>query len=140
MKDLLHHKSAGNALNALDLPLEGSIQVPLALSSDLRAWKHTRGAKLCKRSNRYPGHDMRWALVSTSGTYSPWHLDCEGLCTVVEMKCGSKWWVIASPRPGETTQDFLMRIDTFMRNFDPFEPNSEKWGCEAILLTPGTTL
>ena len=141
MADLLDHANeAGKALNALDIPMEDGVQVPPSLSSDRRAWTHTVGFKLCKKSNRFPNSAMRWALVSTSGTYSPWHIDCDGLGMVIEVKEGSKWWIIARPKPGESLQQLLSRIEAFIDVFDPRVSNADLWDCEAILLTPGTRL
>lgn len=125
------------ALNVLDLPMENGPLVPTFLASDMWAWTHTVGKALSKRGDRYPGAAMRWALVSTADTYSPWHIDCDGLATMIEVQTGCKWWVVARPKEGDNSA--FARMDTF-RDFDVAATNEDRWDCEAVLLTPGTCL
>jgi len=140
MKDLLDGSKIGRALNALDLPMQTGAEVPSSLSSDLWAWTHTYNRRLCKTTNRFPTAEMKWALVSTQGSYSAWHLDCDGLCTMIEVQTGAKLWVVARPKPGEDIRSFLTRIDSFLQNLDVTSLNDDRWDCEAVLLTPGTKL
>ncbi|KAJ3507190.1 hypothetical protein NLJ89_g6444 [Agrocybe chaxingu] len=136
---LLHANSDGKSLNALDIPMEDSVRPPSSLSSDVWAWKHTVGLKLCKRTDRFPSAAMRWALVSTSGAHSPWHVDCDGLCTMVRVQSGCKWWVIARPKE-ELHLEAFCDVDTYLNSFDIESANNDRWDLEAILLTPGSTL
>ncbi|KAJ3507583.1 hypothetical protein NLJ89_g6218 [Agrocybe chaxingu] len=119
---LLNVEEDAKALNALDIPMEDSVRPPASLSSDLWAWKHTVGLKLCKKTDRFPSSAMRWALISTCGAYSPWHIDTDGLCTMISVQSGCKC------------------IELFLKDFDVEAINDDRWDMEAILLTPGTKL
>lgn len=128
----------GKALNALDLPMESGVVPSELLSSDMWAWGQTIGLRLCKKTDRFPNTAMRWGLASTANTYSVWHVDCDGLATVIEVQTGCKLWVLARPRKGEDWSSFA-KTDSFF-NFDTNATNDDRWDCEAVLLTPGTQL
>jgi hypothetical protein len=140
LQDILDNVNSpnGKALNALDLPMEDGIAAPQSLSSDMWAWARTVGLKLCKKRDRFPTTAMRWGLVSTADTYSVWHIDCDGLATMIEVQTGCKLWVLARPRRDEDLSCFS-RLDAFL-NFDADAVNDDRWDCEAVLLTPGSRL
>jgi len=140
LKEVLNHGLRdGKSLNALDLPMEGGVRPTDALSSDLWAWRHTNGLKLCKRTDRFPSAAVQWALISTAGAHSPWHIDPDGLATMVVVKSGCKWWILARPKKGAKYPSFSA-IGTFLDGFDVEAVNDDRWEYEAILLTAGTTL
>jgi hypothetical protein len=141
LEDILRHANdeEGRALNALDLPME-DVQVPSALASDKVSWQVTINNRLCSASSEYfPTAATRWALVSTSGTHSPWHIDTDGLCTMVEVQNeeGLKIWFVAVER--EDKKPFS-GVTTFLGDWDVENTNVDRWDVEAVVLTPGVKL
>jgi hypothetical protein len=116
--------------------MEHGVSLPEALCSDKWAWQHTIRKRLCKVTDRFPTSAMRWALVSTGGTHSAWHVDAEGLATMVQVQNeeGLKIWFVAMGR------DPLGRIADIYRNWDSEKPNIDRWDVEAVVLTPGMKL
>jgi hypothetical protein len=141
LQDILHHayKEDGRALSALDLPMEDGVPLPEMLCSDKWAWQHTIQKRLCKSSDRFPTSAVRWALVSTAGTHSGWHIDAEGFGTMVQVQNeeGLKIWFVAVDREG---RDPLGRISHIYDDWEAEKPNTDRWDVEAIALTPGMKL
>jgi len=116
--------------------MEDGVSLPETLCSDKWAWQHTIRKRLCKATDRFPTSAMRWALVSTAGTHSAWHVDAEGLATMVQVQNeeGLKIWFLAVGR------DPLGRITNIYSDWDSEKPNTDRWDVEAVVLTPGMKL
>ena len=130
-------REGGHPLNALDLPMSDGNHPPSKLASHLVAWHETQGLPGCPYGVPLPTRDLLWGLASTAGTYSGWHIDSNGFATFIEVKAGMKWWIIATPKEGGDTFD---SPNLFLDDFEPYDPNSDRWDIEAILLKPGMIL
>ena len=128
----------GAIVNGPSFPLPLSAVKRDKLSSEVEAWRLTEGLPFCRDKALYPTAAMRWGLAATAGARHWLHLDCDGLGTVVDLLCGSKWWILLKPHLyGEP--DSTAHIDLFLDNFDP-SVVVKTWDAEAVLLTPGTRL
>jgi hypothetical protein len=125
-------------LNVLDLPLPDGPNPDERLASDIAAWKATMNAPFCKKKVQFPLHESRWGLAVTRGAQHMWHTDADGVCTSIEVKAGSKWWVVARQQ-GEN-KDFVDLVHKENWHFEPTSANEDLWETEAILLLPGTML
>lgn len=126
----------GTILNALDLPRPEANHFPTTFASDVEAFTSTIDMPTCGREIPYPSHSMKWGLAATTGAHHGWHIDCDGFGTVIEVKTGWKWWVVAQPRK---PSDFAS-VSLFLEGFDIDKVNDNKWDLDAILLPPGSTL
>jgi len=131
-------KKDGAILNALSFPLSLSEIRKSAFSSDVEAWRVTEGLPYCEHDTRYPTSDMRWGLAATAFARHWIHIDCDGLCTVIDPLCGSKLWFIFSPHEDDSSSTFG-DIDQFFDSFDVTKPQ-EHWIAEVVYLKPGTRL
>jgi uncharacterized protein YceK len=130
------HKAGGKILNLLDLPLSTTYDCPRGLSSDRFAWQCTLEGPMCKKRVEYPVTETAWGLAGTSGATSYFHIDANGFATWIDVKVGSKYWILARPKQ---ELDFAS-IDLFTGSYDQECANEDKWDLEAILLLPGTRL
>jgi hypothetical protein len=84
---------------------------------------------------------MEWSLIGGKGTISPFHIDPEGLGTVVVVLEGSKYWIVAT-RLGES--DNLCSVDSLGPNWDPYSINEgdnvNRFRFEAVHLQKGDML
>jgi len=60
---------------------------------------------------------LEWSLIGGKGAVSPFHIDSEGLGTVVVVLEGSKYWVVAT-KFGE--QEKICSVDSLGPNWDPY--------------------
>lgn len=138
--DLLrsHRSSNGKILNALDLPmLIRGTRPPKTLATDVLAFISTVDDPYCKRSVGFPSSDMYWGLAATSNSFHYFHIDTDGVSTHLAPQTGSKYWVMARPKPGRSFAETDIYVDS---NYAIDETNVDLWDIEAILLTPGTCL
>ncbi|KAJ3517770.1 hypothetical protein NMY22_g13891 [Coprinellus aureogranulatus] len=87
----------GKIVNCLELPLNGSI-VPMPLFTDVQAFRETKQCPL-PFNLLFPVTDHTWGLAATGGAFHIPHKDSDGLCTMVTVKCGVKWWGVVVPPP-----------------------------------------
>jgi hypothetical protein len=100
---LLHkhaHTPNGRVLNALDFPFASGPSPSWQIASDLRAWDSTIDSPLAACSFEYPINHMRWGLAASKGAQHTWHIDSMGVATCVQVKTGSKWWVVGRSKEG----------------------------------------
>ena len=64
---------------------------------------------------------LEWSLIGTRGAISPFHVDSEGLGTVVMVLEGSKYWIIIS-RFGEE-EDQICSVDSLGPAWNPYFVN-----------------
>ena len=130
------HVPDGRVLNALDFPLASGPSPSLQIASDLRAWDSTMDSPLSARTVEYPLNHMRWGLAASKGAQHTWHIDSMGVGTCVQVKTGSKWWVVGSPKKGRND---IMHIDDESVDVKLSASNDDIWDLEAMLLKPGMT-
>lgn len=128
----------GAILNALSFPLPLSAIDQSAYSSDAEAWCITEGLPHSPEDAQYPTRDVRWGLAATAGARHWIHVDCDGLCTVIDPLCGDKLWILYGP-DAQYDPKIFGDIDQFFNNFDVTNP-PEYWCAEAVYLQPGTRL
>lgn len=63
---------------------------------------------------------MEWSLIGSRGTVSPFHVDSEGLGTVVIVLEGSKYWILAT-RFGK--DDIICSVDSLGPTWNPYFVN-----------------
>src|SRR5271169_4001099 len=132
----------GKILNALNFPMpeEGLGWNPFL--SDSAAWRGTKGWPDCNKLQLPPMADIRWGLAATTGALHWWHIDSDGFGTYIDVKTGSKWWIVAKPKRNESLNplplfDFYQfaDINMFTRpEYELEEPCSSLWDLEAVLL------
>ena len=108
-----------------------------SFTSDLATFTATVYLLFCGRSVSFPMASTRWGLAATAGAHHLWDIDCNGLCTYIDMQTGLKWWIVAKP-----TQESIPFSDPtlFTKEYDISAANLEKWDLEAVLLCPGSRL
>ena len=84
---------------------------------------------------------MEWCLIGGRGAISPFHVDCDGLGTVVVVLEGSKYWILAT-RLGD--QDTLSSFDSLGPRWNPYlvndGDNANRFRFEAVHLQKGDML
>jgi hypothetical protein len=130
------HDKQGKILNVLDLPIAIASSSPKGLSSDRVAFQRTLQAPMCKKRVEYPVVEMVWGLAVMAGAMSYFHIDANGLATWIDVKTGSKYWIVAKPKK---PFDFAA-ISLFTDGYDQEAVNEDKWDLEAVLLLPGSRL
>jgi hypothetical protein len=84
---------------------------------------------------------LEWSLVGGEGAISPFHVDSDGLGTVVVVLEGSKYWIVAT-RLGE--QDTNSTVDSLSPQWHPYYINDgvkiERFRFEAVHLQKGDML
>ena len=141
MELLASHQSAnGKILNALDFPQSHSSNPPMALASDLLAFR----AMACRGdADEYPTADMRWGLAATQDTFTAFRIDSDGLNTFISCvnKEGLKWWIVIGPKDRKDVSAFARVERAYAFHNDGV--NVAALGnvqVEAVLLTPGVRL
>ena len=125
-------------LNALSFPLPLSEIRKSAFSSDAEAWRITEDLPYCEQDVLYLTADVRWGLVATAGGRHWIHVDCDGLCTIIDPLTGAKLWLLFTP--AEKLSDLIFAdVDQFFNGFDVTNP-PDYWAVEAVYLKPGTRL
>ncbi|CAA7258846.1 unnamed protein product [Cyclocybe aegerita] len=131
-------KPNGKVLNALECPFSepGDLQMSQPFASDMVAWYATVGLPGAGKDTPIPVNHLRWGLCSLENAYTPFHIDAEGLCTLVQVMSGAKLWIIAVPK-----RPVMLTIGVFFREHFSFKAlNLDDWDVEAVLLHPGTRL
>jgi hypothetical protein len=84
---------------------------------------------------------MEWSLIGGKGAISPFHLDSEGLGTVVVVLEGRKYWIVAT-RMGES--DTISSVDSLGPDWSPYflteGNNAHRFRFEAVHLKKGDML
>lgn len=84
---------------------------------------------------------LEWALVGGKGAISPFHVDSDGLCTVVVVLEGSKYWIVAT-RMGD--QDRISSVNSLGPDWSPYYINDggniDHFRFEAVHLQKGDML
>lgn len=84
---------------------------------------------------------MEWSLIGGKGAISPFHLDSEGLGTVVMVLEGRKYWIVATRLGGSDT---ICSFDSLGPNWSPYfltEGNyTQNFRFEAVHLKKGDML
>lgn len=63
---------------------------------------------------------MDWCLIGSRGAISPFHIDSDGLATVVVVLEGSKYWILAT-RLGD--EDAISSVDSLGPEWNPYFVN-----------------
>lgn len=84
---------------------------------------------------------MEWSLVGGRGAISPFHIDADGLGTVLAVLDGSKYWIVAT-RLGE--DDRICSVDSLGPSWDPYfvneGSNADRFHFEGVHLQKGDML
>lgn len=103
------------------------------LASHEQAWEESRDL-----GNFTPevnlNDDLAWGTAATKHASSWLHVDDDGFGTVVTVKTGAKYWVVARPR-----NPSLRSTAGFGLKWDPVVPDEDD-EMEAVVLRPGTVL
>jgi hypothetical protein len=82
-----------------------------------------------------------WSLIGGKGAISPFHIDSEGLGTVVVVLEGSKYWIVAT-KLGE--HENICSVDSLGPKWDPYflneGDNVDRFRFEAVHLQKGDSL
>jgi hypothetical protein len=132
------HNKQGRILNVLDLLIAIASSSPKGLSSDWAAFQCILQAPMCKKRVEYPVVDMVWGLAAMAGAVSYFHIDANGLVTWIDVKTGSKYWILAKPKPKKTLN--FATTSLFTCHYDQEAVNKDRWDLEAVLLLPGSRL
>jgi hypothetical protein len=85
--------------------------------------------------------DMEWSLIGGRGAVSPFHVDSDGLATVIVVVEGSKYWIVAT-RLGE--HDGICSVDSLGPTWNPYYidegDNANRFRFEAVHLQKGDML
>ena len=84
---------------------------------------------------------MEWSLIGGRGSISPFHVDSEGLGTVLVVLEGSKYWIVAT-RLGDS--DTICSVDSLGPAWSPYfineGDNAKLFHFEAVHLQKGDML
>jgi len=84
---------------------------------------------------------LEWSLVGGKGAISPFHVDSEGLATVVVVLEGSKYWIVATPL-GKAEN--LSSVDSLGPDWNPYYINDgeniDRFHFEGVHLQKGDML
>lgn len=84
---------------------------------------------------------LEWSLIGGKGAISPFHVDAEGLGTVVVVLEGSKYWIVAT-RLGES--DTISSVESLGPDWTPYlvndADNASRFRFEAVNLQKGDML
>jgi hypothetical protein len=111
-------------------------QYPTSFATDILAFNSMVNMPLCNRNIMYPSSSMKWGLAAMAETHHLWHIDCDGLGTVIKNQTGFKWWIVGQPLPGHDFSKLSQYLDKYNIN----TVNGDKWQLEEMLLTPGSMM
>ena len=131
-------KTDGKILNALDIPQPFESRERTQFASDIHALIATLNGMGWKPGMSLHNEDFQWAIASLKGAFHGFHLDSDGLGTFIQALFGSKWWILASPKPGSNA-DFA-KINTFLAGNFNLDEALDRWQLEAIVLAPGSKM
>ena len=101
-----------------------SLDPPPKYSTDLLA------LRVAGRGIVPPTPDIRWGTASTTGAFTWFHIDSNGLGVCITLKCGLKIWIFVKEGEGK----FLV-----INSFEDFELDEARGHqLEVVLLRPGT--
>ncbi|KAJ3492597.1 hypothetical protein NLJ89_g11200 [Agrocybe chaxingu] len=147
------HNPNGKILNALQFPkpMDGLFRAPYSSSS--AALDETVGAPDFKPEMAFDAGSLSWRIVGGKNAVHFWHIDCDGLGTMVQVLGGSnggaKLWIVARPKGKLYDCGLFGSLQTFLREgFELDDPSDGpwagaddmRWELEAIVLRPGSTL
>lgn len=125
------------------MPHAGMQPGPLGLETT--AWNATVGLPYCDEQPM-PVNEFRWGLAATAGALHFLHVDCEGLGTFIDVKCGEKIFfvprpnLLSHPRPSRDAHDTFGNTELFLEDYSPDNPERSMWSVEAILLPAGSRM
>ena len=98
METLMEHlletrRDGGQILNALDIPMGHQSTKPKVYTTDLHAWRHTIGQKICQMYEAYPTANMNWALCGSANSMTFFHINSDGFASQALIVTGGKYWV-----------------------------------------------
>lgn len=132
----------GKILNALDFPMttpSRALLPPESIATHLKAWQDTVDEPHCKRGEKYPDHDVQWALAATSHAHHYFHIDADGFATYIAPQSGAKYWVAAREKPGSAVT--FSTTDLYVGSkYAIDKANTHVWDLEGVLLKSGTCL
>jgi hypothetical protein len=125
----------GKILNMLSFPMRNTGIQNEGFSSDVAAWNKTEAEPICKHEVVMPVGDIQWGTCATCGAFCMYHIDCDGLGTMIELLDGLEWWIVPSNIDGD---NIFARLYVFMN--DNFNINSASGllNLKAVLLGPET--
>jgi len=118
---------------------------PGALGLETTAWNATVGLPYCDEQPM-PVNEFRWGLAATAGALHFLHIDCEGLGTFIDVKCGEKIFfvprpnILSHPSPSRDGHDTFGNLELFLEDYSPENPVRSLWSVEAILLSAGSRM
>jgi hypothetical protein len=113
-----------------------------ALASNEEAWQETRDVHGIM-PHVFPSDDVVWATAATRDSTTWMHIDDHGLATVVTVKAGLKYWVLAVPKKGRYNTNpngDPGSIRAFGKGWSPSGACEMLWDHEGVLLGPGDIL
>lgn len=132
-------------LNALSLPADvRNLNIPCQFGS-LASHEVAQSRLPTQYRTRFDVPALRakleWSLVAGKGAISPFHVDSDGLATVVTVLEGSKYWIVATRVGG---QDTISSVDALGPRWHPYYINEgdnvEGFRFEAVHLQKGDML
>ena len=80
--------------------------------------------------------ELKWGTAATQYATSWMHEDDDGFGTVVTVKTGAKYWVVACPQ-SKSANPSCLKLSV---KWDPLTPNREDYEMEVVVLCPGLVL
>ena len=84
---------------------------------------------------------LEWTIIGGKGAISPFHMDSDGLGTVVVVQEGSKYWIVATKIDDD---DNICRTDSLGPDWNPYHLNEgdnvNRFRFEAVHLQKGDML
>jgi hypothetical protein len=132
-------------LNALSLPANHrNLNIPCQFGSFAsHEVAQSRVPSAYERTFNVPGlrSKLEWSLIGGKGAISPFHVDSDGLGTVVLVLEGSKYWILAT-RLGD--DDTISNVDSLGPEWHPYRINDgvdmDHFRFEAVHLQKGDML
>lgn len=106
------------------------------LASHERAWHETRDRSPFNQESKPLADELSWGTAATQHAASWMHEDDDGFGTVVTVKTGAKYWVVARPRDKLANHSCI----SLSTKWHPMVPNVEDYEMEAVVLCPGLVL
>jgi hypothetical protein len=126
---MLQYAKTGPPLRSqlLQMPLP-HVDPPLALATDIRAWRNTMGMSLCKPSP-FPTNGRRMGFISNANTLGSWKTTGEGMCALINVVAGEQWCIVSR-------QAALGEYDQFLNLF----AHEEEYKTEGMLIREGCAM
>lgn len=78
---------------------------------------------------------MGWGLIAVNGSFSPVHIDSDGMTTIVMGALGSKLWCTMYALDGGSAS-----APSVLAQFDTAKPHYHLWGMVPLFLEAGDVL